>query len=641
MNQEKRPYNKLVPIPFSQVKIDDMFWSKRQDVNQNVAIQHQYKKLEEANNIDNFRVAAKLRKGSHRGEFYYDSGVYKWLEAACYVLNQGKDEVLEKKVNEIVKLILNSQTDDGYINTFFSINFLEKRFSNTTFMHELYCAGHLIEAAVAHYNATGLKNLLDAIMKYADLIYSTFMEDKKKYPPGHQEIELALIKLYRLTNNIKYLNLADDFINRRGLDANSKIFILKQFLHLNSTLKESRKKGSINENENFFADLTLLERFKFYKSMLNGSCYQLRTPVREIRDPMGHAVRAMYMFSGMADLYSEKGDISLLKVLTHCWSKITEGKMYITGGIGSIKGIEGFEKDYKLKINKSYSETCAAVGFLLWNWKMLQITGEIKYAEIIEKILYNSLLVGESLDGTKYSYTNPLESKGEYERQEWFPCSCCPPNIARTLASLGNYLYSTSENTLYIHQYIGSTLDCMMDGIHVKVNQESQFPWQGKVKLRISSSKNYNFNLYLRIPKWSQNTEIEINGEGYNCNSKPGTYLKILRNWSSDDSINISLEFQPILIQGNPRRKDIENKVCISNGPLIYCLEQGDNEAIDIFSLKIQEESTFSVIYKDNMLDGVNIIEGKISGEKKFRAIPYFVWNNRGPDEMRLWFDKS
>ena len=645
MKQEKRPFNKLIPIPFQQVIINDLFWSNWQNINRRVAIYHQYKQLEKDHHFNNFRIAANLKKGRHKGEFYYDSGVYKWLEAASYILHQNKDDELKTKVDEIVTLILKSQLKDGYINTFYSTNFIERRFSNTTFMHELYCAGHLIQAAIAHYNATGSKKLLDVAEKFINLIYTIYMDEKKGNPPGHQEIELALVSLYRLTNNKRYFLLAEDLINRRGKDANSKRYILGQFLDLNSTLKQAKemasKDGESNEIEDFYANLSFNERIKFYYAILNGTCYQLHIPVRKIRDPTGHAVRAMYMFCGIADLYAENGDEDLLDALIRSWSKITEGKMYVTAGIGSINGIEGFEKDFKLRIKNSYSETCAAVGFLMWNWRMLQITAQAKYADLIERILYNSLLVGQSLDGKKYSYKNPLISNGDYDRQEWYLCPCCPPNLARTFASLGQYIYSKSENALIIHQYIGSTLNFEINEISIEIHQQSEFPWQGKVKLKIFLGNNLTFKIFLRIPRWSKKTRIEINGELLKDNLIPNTYLEVNRNWKDKDEIALIFEMTPNIEYGDPRVKDIRHMASISNGPLIYCLEQKDNENIDITHIQIQENFPLTVIYKDNLLGGINVIEGKTTSGEIFVAIPYYTWNNRGPDKMLIWSQKA
>lgn len=645
MKEEKRPFNKLIPILFQNVIINDTFWSNRQNINRKVAIYNQYEQLEKDNHINNFRIAANLMKGRHRGEFYYDADVYKWLEAACYFLQCNDEDQLKKKVDEIIDLILNSQLNDGYINTFFSTNFIEKRFTNTTIMHELNCAGHLIQASIAHYNATGSRKLLDGADKFIDLIYSIFMDEKKVNPPGHQEIELALMALYRLTNKKKYYLLAENFIDRRGKGANSKRYIFSQFRDMSSTLNEAReialKEGESTEIEDFYDNLSVRERIKFYYAVLNGTCFQLDIPVRKIRDPKGHAVRAMYMFCAMADIYAENGDKDLLKVLVRSWLKIIEGKMYITAGIGSIKGIEGFEKDFKLRIKNSYSETCAAVGFLMWNWRMLQITSEAKYADLIEKILYNSLLVGQSIDGKKYSYTNPLISDGDYEREEWFLCPCCPPNLTRTIASLSQYIYSKSEDCIFIHQYIGSNLQCNVKGTPIEIHQQSQFPWQSKVNIKILLEMDTTFNILLRIPEWSHNSQIYINQERFAVDPASGDYLGITRNWKNNDEIILNFEMYPQLKKGDSRVKDVKDRVYISNGPLIYCLEQKDNKDIDIFSAKVQVSTLLTVNYRDKLLGGVNVIEGKVSSGEKFTAIPYYAWNNRGPDKMQIWHQKG
>ena len=646
MSQKKRPYNKLTSIPLQHVVINDLFWSNRQEINRKVAIHHQYEQLEKANHINNFRIAANLKNGRHKGESYYDSDLYKWLEGACYILHHNEDEELKTKVDEIVELILKSQLKDGYINTYFSTNFIEKRFSNITFMHELYCAGHLIEAAIAHYNATGSRRFLNNVERFIDLIFTIFMEEKKINPPGHQEIELALLSLYQLTNKKKHFLLAEDFINRRGKGANSKRYIFNQFLNLNSILKQVKdlglKEGESSEIEDFYSNLSIKERIKFYYAILNGTCYQLDTPVRMIKDPVGHAVRAMYMFSAMADLYAENGDKHLINALVRLWSKIIEGKMYITGGIGSIKGIEGFEKDFKLRIKRSYSETCAAVGYLMWNWRMLQITAQSKYSDLIEKILYNSLLVGQSLDGKKYSYTNPLISNGDYERKEWFLCPCCPPNLARTIASLGQYIYSKSDKGFFIHQYIGSKVQGEINDISIKIHQQSQFPWQGKVKIKIllEQTNILPFNISLRIPEWSKKSEICINKEKLMMVPSRNNYFDISRTWSNDDEISLMFEMNPHFIKGDPRVKDIKHKLAIANGPLIYCLEQKDNRGFDINDTRIRVESSLDITYKNDLLGGINVIEGTTFTGERFVAIPYYAWNNRGPYTMQIWHKK-
>ncbi|MFX0174925.1 MAG: glycoside hydrolase family 127 protein [Candidatus Hodarchaeota archaeon] len=649
----KRPYNKLIPVPFYQVEINDDFWLKRQKINREVTIYHQLKMLEKDHHIDNFRVAAGVKKGVHIGEFYFDSDLYKWLEAASFVLHQNNDKILEEKVNSIIDLIEKSQMKDGYINTFYSTKFIQKRFTNLNYMHELYCAGHLIQAAIAHFETTGSKVLLNIAVRFANLIVRVFLGRNGNNIPGHEEIELALIELFRVTKSRKYLDLAREFVNKRGTDKNLKwkvisqylnmVFTLKKAIKINANFKREQSDGEINkrndfdEIENFYADLTLIENFRFVLSNLNGKFQQLNIPVRDIFEPVGHAVRAMNLYCAMSDLYSETGDISLLNVLKKVWKKIYKAKMYITGGIGSIKGIEGFGRDFKLKNDKAYSETCSAVGNLMWNWNMLQITGNSKYSDLIEKLLYNAFLVGQSLYGTRFSYSNPLIANEKENRKEWFLCPCCPPNFARTIASIGKYIYSTSERGIWIHQYIGNKGHMQIDENKIEIIQESNFPWNGEVRLTLKLDKNQKFSLFLRIPNWCSETNLMINGEKYQNSISPGRYIEILRNWLDGDLIELNLLMKPKLIDSDLRIKTNRNRSVLSYGPMIYCLEQIDNKDIDIFKVIIPKNQEFRVTYLSNLLDGINTIQGTTLMDQNFISIPYYSWNNRGPTKMQVW----
>jgi DUF1680 family protein len=653
MVYSKRPFNNLIPVPFNQVKINDNFWSKKQKINKEVTIYHQLKMLEKDHHIDNFRVAAGVKEGVHIGEFYFDSDLYKWLEAASYILHQNDDQTLINQVNIIINLIEKSQMKDGYINTFYSTKYVHKRFMNLKYMHELYCAGHLFQAAIAHYQATGSKKLLIIAIRFANLIIRVFIGRKSNNVPGHEEIELALIELFRITNNGKFLELAKEFVNNRGTERNLKWKILSQYLNMVSILNKAKKmnnefkkkklgadfnkRDDFDEIENFYADLNLKENIQLIYSNLTGKFQQLNVPVREITEPVGHAVRAMYLYCAMADIYSETGDISLLNVLKRVWIKIFKAKMYITGGIGSIKGIEGFEKDYKLKSEKSYSETCAAVGNLMWNWRMVQITGNCKYTDLIEKLLYNAFLAGQSIDGKKFSYSNPLVSDGKENRQEWFLCACCPTNFIRTIASIGKYVYSTSEKGIWIHQYIGSKGNMSINENLIKIVQESDFPWSGTVRIIIKLEKNQKFSIFLRIPTWSNQTELMINGEKFQNTISSGKYVEILRNWIDGDLIELNFLMEPKLIMSDQKRKTNRDKGVLSYGPLIYCLEQIDNNNIDICNLDILKNQELKVKFNPDILDGINIIEGDTSKGECFKSIPYYAWNNRGSTKMRVW----
>lgn len=646
-----RPYNALIYVSFFNVRIIDNFWARIQKVNKEISIPLQFEKLKEYNQINNFLIAAGIEKGIHQGEFYYDSDLYKWLEAACNVLQANENNNLKTKVNELVELISKSQLEDGYLNTFFSTKLVNERFTNLLHMHELYCAGHLIQAAIAHQEATGSNYLLNIAQKYADLIFKIFYKNRRIEVPGHEEIELALIELYRITKNKDYLLISEEFINRRGNLSNLMPYTLNEYIRFMKIMKKARKYNRIYKKEysdlnhvidneksptGFYSDLSIRELVRFITANFNGKLMQLNTPVRNIVEPVGHAVRAMYLYCGMADLYSEIGDKQLLKALKRIWLRMTKARMYVTGGIGSIKGIEGFDKDFRLPNEKSYSETCAIIGNMMWNWRMLQITGQCKYSDLIENLLYNAFLEAYSIDGKKYFYRNPLVSSGEEERKEWYHVACCPPNIARTIASLGKYIYSLSKKGIWIHQYIGNQSEISFNNQIVTLTLNSNLPWKGHIKINVKLEKSQNFSIFLRIPKWSKSATLLINGKKSQGNITTGRYLEIIRNWIENDTIELFLKITPEFIESDPRIKSNKGKGVISFGPLIYCLEQIDNK-FDIFNAKLVRDQELSSEFQRNLLNGITVIYGMTSTGEKFKAIPYFAWNNRGKTKMLVW----
>ncbi len=645
---ERRPYNLLTPVPFEQVEILNGFWSKRQKINREISIHLQHQLLEGNHHIDNFKITSGIKKGITRGLFYLDSDLYKWLEAASYILHLYEDSELEGKVNEIIDLIIKSQTSDGYVNTYFTTKFPLKRLTNLHVPHELYCAGHLFQAAIANYISKGDKRLLNVAKKYANLLVKTFLERGRKGAPGHEEIEMALIELFRITKNRKYLELAELFINRRG---NISIFMgyaLYKYLDTAIILrktnkieykyeqahpKETKKKDSPPE---YAAKLSIKDSLRLFFSNSSGSIYQLDRPVRKIFKPVGHAVRAMYLYCGMADLYSETGDKEILKALELVWIKMVKARIYITGGIGSIKAIEGFGPDFKLDPEKSYSETCAAIGNMMWNWRMLQITGKAKYADLIEKLMYNAFLVGQSIDGKAYTYSNPLVSRGKEKRQEWFICACCPPNVARTIASIGKYIYSTSDEGVWIHQYIGNKATLTWRNIEILIIMETKFPWESDVKIELNPKSNCNISFFLRIPSWTNDAELLINEQRYQGQITPSNYVKIIKNWQKGDIIHLTLNSDPYFVHEDPRVKNTRYHGAINFGPFIYCLEQRDND-FDIFKEKFPKDPEFTIGLKPDLLGGIKIIQGFTCSGNKFKAIPYYAWCNRGANKMQIW----
>ena len=403
-------------------------------------------------------------------------------------------------------------------------------------------------------------------------------------------------------------------------------------------MKEKSGIKEVSEVNEWLVNLTMRDWIKLIKAHLNGEFLQSNISVRDAFEPVGHAVRAMYLYCGMADLYSEKGDKSLFRALRKIWLKMVKARMYITGGTGSVKAFEGFGKDFSLKNEESYSETCAAIGNIMWNWRMLQITGNCKYADLIEKLLYNAMLVGQSIDGKKYTYSNPLISEGDDERKDWFICPCCPPNVARTIASLGQYIYSITDKGIWIHQYIGSQVNInLIEKNELTLIQESELPWNGSVKIRFELKNNQNFSMFLRIPKWSGATEIFINQVKYQNNLTPGKYIEIIRNWENSDTIELNFKMEPTLERADPQIKANHGKTTISNGPLIYCLEQIDNKNFNIFDAELSRNQELKITYKPEFLGGVNIIRGILTSNKIFNAIPYYAWNNRGPTKMQVW----
>lgn len=642
-------YNSSNSIKLENVKINDNFWSRYVNLVKNTVIPYQWDALndnipdaEKSHAIENFRIAA----GEHQGDFYgmvfQDSDVAKWLEAVAYCIKNNPDPELERKADWVIDLIEKAQQPDGYLNTYYTIKEPDKRWTNLAEGHELYCAGHMIEAAVAYFNATGKRKLLDVVCRFADYICSVFGPEPGKIHgyPGHQEIELALVKLYRVTGNKKYLDLAKYFINERGREP--------YYFDI-----EYEKRGRTE----IFPGLRKYGR-KYYQAHL---------PVYEQDSAEGHAVRALYMLCGMADIAYETDDKALFDACKRLWNNIVYKRMYITGAVGSSPHGESFTFDYDLPNDTAYAETCASIALIFFAHRMLKLERKSEYADVMERALYNTVIAAIALDGKSFFYVNPLEVNPEAcekdfgkqhvkpTRQKWFRTACCPPNIARLLASLNQYIYSVEDNTIFIDLYIGSHINAEIDGQKVEISHKTDYPWNGNMEFRISTQIPKEFTLAFRVPGWSKGMNIKVNGQSIDVEADNG-YAYITREWNSGDVIELSVDMPVMKIKANPLVRENIGKIAVQRGPLVYCLEEADNGK-NLHLLSLPSDSTFQVIYEKDLLGGIytiiadgqrlddrgwnnslyraDIKENKIPVKLKF--IPYFAWANRNVGEMTVW----
>ncbi|RKP53055.1 glycoside hydrolase family 127 protein [Cohnella endophytica] len=641
------------PVQLKNVTIQDDFWSPYISLVRDVVVPYQWEALndriegtEPSHAIRNFRIAAGLEQGDFYGMVFQDSDVAKWLEAVGYLLERKADPELEKIADEVVDLIAKAQHADGYLNTYFTLKEPSGRWTNLAECHELYCAGHLIEAAVAYEKATGKGKILEVACKLADCIDAAFgpEEGKIKGYDGHQEIELALMKLYRATSNDQYMKLAKFFLDQRG-----------QTPHFYD-LEYDRRNGDTH--------------FKSLRMAKDKSYSQAHLPIRLQETAEGHAVRVVYMCAGMADVAAATGDEELLQACLSLWKNIVNKRMYITGAIGSMAYGESFTLDYDLPSDTAYAETCASIGLIFFAQRMLQIEPRSEYADVLERALYNTVIGGMSRDGQHFFYVNPLEVWPEasgknqsfdhvkMERQRWFGCACCPPNIARLLASLGSYIYSVQGQTLYAHLYIGSQITVDLDGSAVQFVQHSELPWEGNVRFELTMDRPKSFALALRIPGWCTASDVRVNGQPVPEAAKRilNGYLHLEREWSSGDIVHLILPMNVNPMKGNPDIRETVGMVAIQRGPMVYCLEEADNGkglhklllhpgggdrvrfdpdlmggmlTIELPAYRIQEEGWADQLYRANAEDRLEATTATF--------IPYFAWANRGIGEMRVW----
>ena len=530
--------------------------------------------------------------------------------------------------------IIHAQQPDGYLNTHFIVAQPEMRWRNLRDWHEMYCAGHLIEGAVAHYQATGKRKLLDALCRYADHIEATFGREpgKKRGYCGHPEIELALVKLYHATHNPRYLRLATYFLDERGNQPH--------YFDL-----EARERGE--DPAQFWA--------KTYEYC------QAHVPIREQGKVVGHAVRAMYLLSAAADLAHENDDPTLLETCERLWNNLITKRMYLTGGIGPSRHNEGFTQDYDLPDETAYAETCATIGLIQWNHRLLQVSGDSKYADVIERGLYNGFLSSVSLDGAHFFYENPLASAGGHHRQRWFECPCCPPNVARTLASLGQYFYSTGAKNVWVHLYAQGSVKLEVDGRDVSLRQVTQYPWDGDVKFEVGVTNPHSFTLHLRVPGWCERRRLRINGVPVaDLKPRANGYLAIEREWQPGDVVEYGMEMPIQTVWAHPAVRYLQGRMAIQRGPIVYCLEGVDHETIVLDRIALDPKhvlsNEFGLVHQDDLLGGVSVMRGRgcvvdesgwegrlyryqepSSKTIDITAIPYYAWDNRAPGEMRVW----
>ena len=638
-------------LKLKDIKINDTFWSSHVDLVRNAIIPYQWEAMndripdaESSHCLENFEIAAGRKKGKFYGAVFQDTDVAKWLEAVGFSLECYPDEELERTADKVIDLIAEAQQEDGYINTYFTIEAPEKRWSDLCEGHELYTAGHLMEAAVAYYNGTGKRKFLDCMCRFADLICDAFGFEEGKIHgyPGHQEVEIGLIKLYYTTGERKYLDQAKYFIDARGVGKN-------YFL-------EEMKKPDFHR---------IFPEFVNYDPRYS----QSHLPVREQKTAEGHAVRAVYMYCAMADLAYEYQDKELMRACETLWNNMVEKRMYITGGIGSSGILERFTTDYDLPNGYNYAESCASIGLALFGMRMAQITKEAKYVDGLERALYNTVLAGIALDGKSFFYVNPLEvwpatcidrtSKEHVKpiRQKWFGVACCPPNIARTLASLGQYIYSWEKEarTLYINLFIsGDTVVDTGDG-ELKITAETKFPWKMHAEYTIETAAEKPVKIKIRIPEYAQNYKIFCDGKEVKYKEEKGfSEIEI----SSNVKIEVVFEAEAKFVRANPQVREDAGKVAITRGPLVYCLEEVDNGAnLSAISVDTEQKLQSEV---DETRNGYVIVKahGKrlcedqwkegLYGSQKLQkkdvellAVPYFYWNNRGMGEMEVWIREN
>ena len=615
---QRSPHARLKDVPVRAVRMGDGFWAARRRANLERSIPSLLQLLEANGIVDNFRRLSGRKQVPRRGPLYTDSDLYKWMEAVGFALQGQDNPELRATMDRLIDDVLSAQEPSGYLNTYWVEERKPLRFTELVRSHEEYCLGHLLQAGIAYYRATGKRRLLDGGIRMADYFVDNFGPDKRPMFTGHPELELAMIELYRTTGERKYLDFAGYLLS--GVD---------------------RERLKLTDEEISYT--------------FSGKPFTSRTIIE------GHAVRAMYAASGATDYYLETGDAAYRATLERLWTDLTRSKMYVTGGVGSRAAGETFGEPYELPNSQAYGESCAAIGNMIWNWRMLMATGEGRFGDVIERALYNGINSGMSLDGTLYCYRNPLESSGEKIRNPWYETTCCPPNLERILASLPGYMYSTSDRGIWVHLYHTSDLAWHLpDGTGLEVHQQTEYPWKDTVDLTLTPARASEFSLFLRVPSWSSRTGIQVNGQPAGVQPMPGKYVEVKRLWTPGDRVTLRLDMQPRLTTANPLVRENVGRVAVERGPLVYCLEQQDQAAGKaLFDLSLTS-GTFESEFKLDLLGGVLVLRHPGAAAARplntrplysparagaddartpvtLTFIPYYAWANREPQPMVVW----
>ncbi len=623
----QRDYN-VKPVPFNHVHVDDQFWTPRLETNRTVTIPYCFEKCEETDRISNFEKAAGMKTGQHEGIYFNDSDVYKIMEGAAYSLQVNPETMMRLYLDKLIAVMAAAQWEDGYLYTFYSVpqRQPEKLWTDVQSKHEQYCVGHMYEAAVAHYQVTGDKAFLDIATANADLICSTFAPGKRTDPPGHQEIEIGLCRLYRATGNEKYLDQAKFFLDQRGRTGNRG---------------PTGKKG------------------------LYGDYAQDHKPVTEQTKALGHSVRAAYLYTGMADVAALTGNMEYIKAIDAIWKDVVDTKLYVTGGIGASGGNEGFSGPYELPNANAYCETCASIANILWNHRMFLMHDDAKYIDVLERTLYNATLSGISMKGDRFFYPNVLESIEGRTRSPWFGCACCPSNVARFIPSVPGLAYAHRDNDLYVNLFVGGETTIETDTNTIKLSQRTRYPWKGKIAIQVEPKAAATFGVNIRVPGWARNeavpsdlyafgdttrqaVTVRVNGKRVEPTMQRG-FAHLERRWEKGDTIELNLPMPVRRILANDKIEADRGKVALQRGPLVYCLEGCDNDG-QVLNKVIADDAKFKTKHRTDLLGGVTVIRGKArtvkrtsdgeivaAGSKPFTAIPYYAWAHRGQSPMTVW----